>query len=509
MTRQLDVLFINPNSAKAVYQDLAETYTAIEVPVWSLLLAQSCRSVGFGVAILDCDAERLNDIEAAKRVQDADPRLIVFVVYGQNPNSGSTNMIGAVRLARFLKAAYPNKPIAFIGSHTSALPNEVLNYDFVDFIFYNEGVYGLRELLATDLKTDLDKISNLGFKKDDLPLLNTKSAVVSTEKMDVDLPGYAWDLLPFKSKPLDLYRSHFWHGEFDHNKCTPSAAIYTSLGCQFACQFCMINIVNRNNPGDGIHAANSNMMRFWSPDFIFQEFKKLADMGVETVRISDEMFFLNRKYFEPLLNKIVESGLGKHLRMWTYSRIDTVRPRFLELFRKAGVKWLALGVESANTAIRREITKGSFEEIDIRQVVKEIYDSGIYTIANYIYGLPTDTYETMQYTYDLSVELNTEMMNCYGCMALPGSPLYYEAKNKGYPLPQSFSEWSFLSYDSLPMPTEHLTSTEVIRFRDEAWQKYFTRPEYLTMVENRVSRIARENIEKMTKLKLKRKLLGD
>ena len=27
--------------------------------------------------------------------------------------------------------------------------------------------------------------------------------------MDEDMPGYAWELLPFKDRPLDLYRAHF------------------------------------------------------------------------------------------------------------------------------------------------------------------------------------------------------------------------------------------------------------------------------------------------------------
>ena len=70
---------------------------------------------------------------------------------------------------------------------------------------------------------------------------------VPQSKMDIDLPGYAWDLLPFRSKPLDLYRSPMWHAEYDENKRTPYAAIQTSLGCRFGCNFCMINIINRND----------------------------------------------------------------------------------------------------------------------------------------------------------------------------------------------------------------------------------------------------------------------
>ena len=99
--------------------------------------------------------------------------------------------------------------------------------------------------------------------------------------MDVDLPGYAWDLLPYKVKPLDLYRAHFWHAEFDHEKRTPFAAIYTSLGCNFSCNFCMINIVNRIDNTDGINAAHSKGMRFWSVDWVNRELKKTLGHGCQ------------------------------------------------------------------------------------------------------------------------------------------------------------------------------------------------------------------------------------
>ena len=63
----MDVLFINPGNASGIYQDLSEVYSAIETPTWSLLLAQSCRSVGYNVGILDVNAERLEIADAVDR----------------------------------------------------------------------------------------------------------------------------------------------------------------------------------------------------------------------------------------------------------------------------------------------------------------------------------------------------------------------------------------------------------------------------------------------------------
>ncbi len=509
MNRQVDALFVNPNSSEKIYQNLSGKFTAIEVPTWSLLLAQSCRSIGFGVAILDCDAERLTDEQASKRIKEINPRLVVFCVYGQNPNSGTTNMTGAISLCQDFKNNYPEYKTCFVGSHTSALPKEVLSYNCVDFVLLNEGVYALRNLLMTDLENDLQMVKGIGWKNNGDLRINDPQSVVPLEKMDKDLPGSAWDLLPYKEKPLDMYRSHFWHANFDYNKRTPAAAIYTSLGCFAKCQFCMINLINRETNDENYVAGDSNKMRFWSPEFIIREFDKLISMGVSQIRISDEMFFLNKKYYEPLLKLIVERGYGNILKMWCYSRADSVNPRFLDLFKSAGIEWAAIGVESGSQQVRQEVSKGSFKEINVRDVIKQIRDHGINVIANYIYGIGNETHETMQQTLDLALDLNTEMYNGYPAQALPGSYLYKLAKEKGWQLPTKFEEYSFHSYECLPMRTESLTAAEILKFRDEAWLKYMTNEKYLNLVESKFGNEAKNNILEMTKIKLKRKLLGD
>ena len=508
----LDLLLINPNSSQQAYQELAQTYSAIEPPTWSLLLAESCRSKGYEVAVLDCDAERLSLETSVRRVIDSKVRLTVFVVYGQNPNSGTTSMIGALLLAKALKSAQVNTTICFVGSHTSALPMEVLGFDAVDIVLLNEGVYALHNLLKSNLSDHLQNIRGIGYKKRGpagflIPTLNAPEKVVPQGLMDQDLPGYAWDLLPYKAKPLDLYRAHFWHAEFNHGKRTPFAAIYTSLGCQFACDFCMINIVNRVDNDYHVDASHSKGMRFWSHQWVAKEMRKLADLGVKTLRISDEMFFLNRKYYEPILQNAITEDFG--FNMWTYSRVDTVRKDALSLFKRAGVNWLALGVEAGNQMVRQDVSKGSFKEVNIRDVCKTIADADINIISNYIFGFPDDDFSTMNETLDLALELNTEMVNMYPCQALPGSPMYFKAKQNGWALPNSYEGYAFLAYESQPLPTKYVSAADVLRFRDEAWKKYFTNPAYLDLVERKFGETERKNVMDMSSIHLKRKLLGD
>lgn len=816
----LDLLLVNPNSARKNYQALADKYSAIEPPTWSLLLAGAAQARGYSVQILDCDAERLTPEQAVARIKDAKPKLVAAVSFGQNPNSSTTNMSGVYEICDLLKEEDLDTKVMVLGSHASALPWEVIDHKAVDYVALNEGVYTLLDLLeqlTTSDHLDEDKIPGLFYKKDGLPRYSkTPAKLVETSDMDQVMPGYPWDLLPYRNKPFDLYRAHTWHAEYKNKYRNPFAAIYTSLGCQLKCNFCfpadtniilakdrnkkikdvvigdkligwdenksdltettvvntikrkatqlfniklkdgknvrctaehpffkdgkwvmakdlnlgdqllviessdkvsfrmknynpsfdketalkgaetrrkngyvpymctpegkakisaaarkralsddnpmknpeiadkvrkaklgknnpgwkhgrfegyygnafakikpeilkrdnytcqeckdnnrklvvhhidhnklnnepcnlitlcyschrichandpekwikhfndfilaqgyencphyetiesivievgnfevfnlecskhnnyfanyflvhncMINMVNRTDPSDGVHAGHSNRMRFWSPEWVNRQFDILVqDYGVETIRLVDELFFFNRRYYEPILNYNKEMGYGKNIRMWSYARVDTINPKFLDTFREGGVKWLACGFEAANQNVRREIYKGKFKETNIRSVVQEARDHGLWIGANWIFGHPTETYENMQESLDLAIELNTEFANFYCAAALPGSQLYYHAKEKGWelPAPDKPEGYAFLGYDCLPLPTEHLRSEEVLRFRDEAWHKYFERPEYLSMIERTFGQEARKNIEDQTKIKLKRKLLGD
>ena len=271
--------------------------------------------------------------------------------------------------------------------------------------------------------------------------------------------------------------------------------------------FCMINIINRVNNDDNVDASNSKGMRFWSPQWVAKEMRKLARLGVRTLRISDEMFFLNRKYYEPVLQNANNEDFG--FNMWTYSRVDTVRKDALSLFKRAGVNWLALGVEAGNQMVRQEVSKGSFKEVNIRDVCKTIADTDISIISNYIFGFPDDDFSTMNETLNLALELNTEMANMYPCQALPGSPMYFKAKKNGWALPNSYEGFAFLSYDSQPLPTKHVSAADVLRFRDAAWKKYFTNPAYLDLVGTKFGETERKNVVDMSSIHLKRKLLGD
>jgi radical SAM superfamily enzyme YgiQ (UPF0313 family) len=144
---------------------------------------------------------------------------------------------------------------------------------------------------------------------------------------------------------------------------------------------------------------------------------------------------------------------------------------------------------------------------DIKNVVRTIQDEGIRVIGNYIFGLPDDTLETMRETLDMAMDLNCEFANFYCAMAYPGSKLYDFAIKEHWELPKEWHGFSQHSYETLPLPTKHISAKEVLKFRDNAFHLYYENPAYLKMVEERFGIKVRQHIQEMTKTGLKRRTL--
>ena len=504
----LDILFIHPNASKKIYQGLSNDHSAIEPPIWAGMLANHCRGKNFNVKILDCEVEKLDYISSAKEIHNLNPKIACFVVYGQQPSASSQNMEGAVATSEELKNLNPNIKTLFVGGHISALPKETLeNEKSIDIIALNEGVYAISNLLRVeDLNDDksLRKIKGIGFRNEDNFIeINEAEIIVPKKLLDTDLPGIAWDLLP----PLKMYRTAGWHSWSNNSDKQPFAALYTSLGCPYTCSFCMINIINRTNNSENISSKDSNIFRWWTPEFIIKQFDYFAKQGVKNIKIADELFVLNPNHFMKICDMIIERKYDFNI--WAYSRIDTCKPQYLEKLKKAGVNWLGLGIENPSSIIRKEVHKDAFKNVKIIDIINSMRDAGIYVAANYIFGLPEETKESLEFTYNFAEETNTEMVNFYSAMAYPGSPLHLEARKNKIKLPTTYSGYSQHSYDTQNLPSQNLSAAEILSFRDKAWDKYHTNPKYLKLLENKFGMNSVNNLKKTKKIKLKRKLLGD
>ena len=488
----LDCLFVHPNASGKVYQSLAKDYSAIEPPIWAAMLANGIRRLNYGVSILDCEAMRLSPEESAQQVKDAKASLVAIVVYGQQPSASTQNMVGASMLCNEIKNLDPSQKVILVGLYPSALPAQTMVDERCDFVAEGEGLYTISALLESRMNTaDLSKIPGLWYRDQEGKVVasSAKAERIAQEKLEHELPGMAWDLLPMKQ-----YRTSNWHAFNNNNERQPFAALYTSLGCPFKCSFCCINA-----PFGG------SSFRYWRPEFMIEQFDQIAKMGIKNIKIADELFVLKADHFMRLCELIAERGYDFNI--WAYARIDTVKETYLNALKKAGVNWLALGIESGVKTVRTDVVKGRFEDVNIKDIVAMIRKHDINTIGNFIFGLPEDTLETMNQTLQISKEINCEMINFYSCMAYPGSQLHKTALVEGWALPKSYVGFSQHSYECQPLPTKHISAREVLEFRDKAFIEYFSDPNYLNFVRNKFGQGTVDDINNMLKHKLPRRLL--
>ncbi len=489
MGSKLDVVFVSPGARGQLYQELGNTLTAIEPPSWAGMLATYCRDRGFSVDILDAEAMNLSPTGAAEEVVARDPRLAVLVVYGHQPSASTQSMTAAGETLRAIRDGNPEIATLIVGGHVSALPERTLLEEAVDYVCEGEGprtIEQLLTLLRDGSKDEIEKVEGLWYREGDA--VRHTARAQNVDDLDAAFPSLAWDLLP-----MDRYRAHNWHCFDDLDRREPYASFYTSLGCPYACTFCCINA-----------PFGRSGIRYHSPEQVIGQIDHLvANYGVRNIKIVDEMFVLNRRHVEGICDHIIERG--HDLNIWAYARVDTVKSGLLPKMRAAGIRWLALGIESASAHVRDGAAK-KFGQEQIQATIGEIQSADINVIGNYIFGLPDDDHETMKATLELAMSLNCEFANFYSAMAYPGSPLYRTALERGWALPESWDAYSQHAFDALPLPTERVAAADVLRFRDEAFHAYFENPQYLDFIEAKFGRQTRTHVESMTQHRLKRKL---
>ena len=109
-----------------------------------------------------------------------------------------------------------------------------------------------------------------------------------------------------------------------------------------------------------------------------------------------------------------------------------------------------------------------------------------------MFGLPGETEDDRKATLEFAMNENFEYINFNIALPYPGSPWYDSLKDK----PTDWSSFSQFSPNICAAP-------EVVKFHDEAFQAYFNRPEYLSMIRTKFGEKAEAHIEEMVRWKIR------
>ena len=488
---KIDLILIRPNDKKAIYGGLPDSSTASDPPYWLALMGGWLQDKGISVKLIDAEYENQNPENTVAFIEELNPLLVGIMPLGSNLNTATWKMNGASILINLLKLSVVNLPIFIWGYHVSALPERTMTEEKIDYVISGEGFDTIYRLIfAIKKNTPIDEIQGLWYRKGKEIRGSINPQII--QNLD-ELPFDGWELLPKYA-----YKGHLHFSFEDLSKRNQYGAVMTSLGCPFNCSFCALKFF-----------SGEKKVRYKSPASVVNEIEYLVNrFGVFFLRIIDECFTLNKERTIAVCDEIIKKQFN--VSIWAYARADTLDKDLIEKLYKANIKWLGIGIESGNRHIRSNVSKGQYDVNKIKETLKMCNDAGISVCDNYMFGLPGDTIETMRDTLSLARELNCGYPNMYCTMAYPGSELYTIALKNGFDLPDSWLGYAQLSYETHPLPTENLSSKDILAFRDYAFEAFFKDNDaYFEMIRKKFGQPAVNAINDMLKGKIKRRLLGD
>lgn len=405
MLKNKKVLLISPPYAN-FYKDIKIKAAAMYPPPLNLAtLAGQLMREGHLVEILDLNIEVNPDKAVRSAILSFKPDYA-----GLTFNTPLVNQ--AKQIAELIKEINPEIVIIAGGTHTTALPEEVLSTSRIDIAVEGEGDFTLTEIVNG---MTLDKIGGITYKKNGGLKRNERKEYIK----DLNSLAYpAWNLFD-----LNRYKTNELM-----TKATPAGWIETGRGCVFTCCYCNKNIFGRN-------------FRMKSPERVVDEIEKMLRYGFKEIHIADDCFTINL----PRAKKICRLILNKKLKFYwspvTGIRIDTVDEELLQLMKQTGCYRVYFGIESGNQKILDNIGKGITIE-QIRRVINWCRKNKLETVGFFMLALPGETAETMQDTVNFARELNLDLAKVTVTIPLPGTKLFDDLKSQNLIKSTNWSDYN-------------------------------------------------------------------
>ena len=191
------------------------------------------------------------------------------------------------------------------------------------------------------------------------------------------------------------------------------------------------------------------------PDVAIEQLKAFTGRyGVRGLFPTDANFFLDLDRARAILEGVVRESLDVvftrlHIRFDTLRRLTD---EDLKLFERAGVKCLAMGVESGSERIRALLRK-PIDEGELHAVNARFRSSSIMPMYFFMIGFPTETRPELKATVDLFMRLAADNPRAYVSVntyaPFPGTELFDLAVSEGLTPPARMEDWFSFSYRNL------------------------------------------------------------
>jgi anaerobic magnesium-protoporphyrin IX monomethyl ester cyclase len=211
-----------------------------------------------------------------------------------------------------------------------------------------------------------------------------------------------------------------------------------SGGCPYKCAYCTFR-------------KDDRIIYLKPIERIIDELKAVSNRGVRYVRFIDDNFRLGVPDLESFCKRIIEEDI--QINWMTMIKINTLEKVDANLLRQSGCIEVALGLESTDPLVLRNMNKTA-APATYRPVVQELLKAGINCSCYFLIGFPGETDESALRTraFIKSIErLELDGIfswNIYSFCLYPLSPIYEPETREKYGLRGYLDDWVHDTMDS-------------------------------------------------------------
>jgi anaerobic magnesium-protoporphyrin IX monomethyl ester cyclase len=369
------VLLINPP-----YQTLTSNLgVGHQVPLGLLMVGGPLIDAGHEVRLMDAERRRLSVRAVVREVRAFDADVVMTGHAGSTPAHPV-----CVRMLRAIRAECPSVLTVYGGVYPTYHAAQIIDAEpAADVVVRGEGEAAPAEVLRAMQAPGgrLDDVAGIAFRRDGRAVLTPDRPPLR----DLDAPRTAWELI----ERWDDYRC-FGMGR--------AAIVQFSRGCPHRCTYC------------GQHG-------FWvrwrhrDPVLLADEVEWLyRTHDVRFITLADENPTTLRPVWERLLNELAARRLPVHF-FATIRATDIVRDAdLLPLYRRAGILYVLMGIESTREDVLREVRKGSTPRHDL-EACRLLKRNGIFSILGHIVGLGDESWPAFRAARRALAEYDGDYLN--------------------------------------------------------------------------------------------------
>lgn len=385
---------------------------------------------GFDVKLIDGIAEGISAEEFYHRLKDYSPDLVVYEV--------STPSIELdLQVAKETKNILGrNVPVLFCGAHHEMYGTEFLKKEIaVDLVIQGEYEFTLLEVARRLASSgQLEDVQGLIYRSE-----NGDIKINPKRPLEMDLQKYPW---PARHHlPMDKYI------DLPGGIPAPSLQLWASRGCPYQCIFCSWPQI----------MYDGSKYRVREPKDVVDEIEWcVKQYGFKSFYFDDDTFNIGK----PRILAICEEIKNRKLNLpWAVmARADCMDRELLIALKEAGLTALKYGVESGV----QEIVNASGKNLDlskVRETVKITKDLCIGVHLTFTFGLPGETWDTINKTIDLAIELDPDSLQFSIVTPFPGSKYFEALDSKGYILSKKWEEYD--GYNRAVIKTDNLSNLDL------------------------------------------------